>query len=63
MPDLSTAAFAAKINWSSPKANHKQKVLKFTDADLYSEESETAAALKKPKVRFIKRKEEGNKIF
>jgi hypothetical protein len=63
MPNLSTAAFSANRNWNSSKANHKQRVLKFTDADLYSEESENAVALNKPKIKSVKNKTGENKIF
>jgi hypothetical protein len=63
MPNSNTSPFSAKINWNSPKAHHKQKVVKFTDADLYSEESESACVLIKPKIKFAKSKTEDHKIF
>jgi hypothetical protein len=63
MPNLNTAPFSAKINRGNPKANHKQKVLKFTDADLYSEESETALLVSRVKVKPPKNKEEHHRIF
>ena len=63
MSNLSTSLFSAKITWNNPKANHKQKVLKFTDADLYSEESEAASEINRPKIKFIKKSNAENKIF
>gem|GEM_PF-4544734 len=63
MKNTITAQSSPKINWNEQKTNTKQEPVRFTDADLYSEESETEALLNSTQIKPIKIKVQENKIF